>query len=409
MARSNASPRRSPAEWGVRLALAGLAAIGACLSLMFSLGQVQATANPVLAHRLSPYSGRITGRLAAALSGADATKADRQRADKLALLALQQDPATVAALAVLGTNAQLRGDTARARVMFNYSEKLSRRDAQTQLWLIEDAVGRSDISGALRHYDIALRTSPKLADLLFPVLTAASSENDIRAPLIHTLANKPAWSESFVNYAATTTSNPRATARLLTGLRHAGFVVPERAHAALIDTLFARGAFDEAWAYYTGIRPGADRRRSRDATFSAELKNPSVFDWVSQNDAGMDTSIQRGKTGGVFYFSAPASVGGTLIQQGQMLPAGTYRIAGNSVGIDQNDNARPFWTLRCQDGRELGRIDLPNSSQAQGSFEGKFAVPTGCPVQTLVLIARPSDAVGGLSGELTRVQVLPVR
>lgn len=407
MARSNALPRRSPAQWGVRLALAAMAGILACFSLMFSLSQVQATANPVLAHRLAPYSGRVTARVAAGLSGADATKADRQRADRLALQALQQEPATVTALVVLGTNAQLRGDKARARVMFNYSEKLSRRDAQAQLWLIEDAVGRSDISGALRHYDVALRTSPKLADMLFPVLTAASSDNDIRVPLIHTLVDRPAWSESFVNYVATTTSDPQATARFLTGLRHAGFLVPERAQAALVDMLFARGSFNEAWAYYTGIRTNSDRRRSRDSKFNAELEHPSVFDWVSQNDVGIDTSVQRGKAGGVFYFSAPASVGGLLIQQGQMLPTGMYRIVGKSTGIDQNENARPFWTLRCQDGRELGRVDLPNSSQAQGAFEGKFSVPTGCPVQTLALIARPSDAIGGLNGEINHVQLIP--
>ena len=43
--------------------------------------------------------------------------------------------------------------------LFHFASSLSRRDVPTQLWLIEDAVRKNDIPGALSHYDAALRSS----------------------------------------------------------------------------------------------------------------------------------------------------------------------------------------------------------------------------------------------------------
>jgi hypothetical protein len=65
--------------------------------------------------------------------------------------------------------------------------------------------------------------------------------------------------------------------------------------------------------------------------------------------------------------------------------------------------------LRCSDGRELGRVALPNSDEAEGNFAGRFSVPAGCPVQTLVLVAPGSEGVSGLSGQIDRAQMSPAR
>lgn len=399
-------PRRSRAEWAVRGGLALLVAVLGYYSVTFSLAQVLVRTDPERAHRLAPYDGRITARLAASLSSPEATPADRARGDALAKLALRQDPTAVAAVSALGLNAQVRGDTAAARRYFAYAEKLSRRDTITQLWAIEDAVGRGDVKDALRHYDIALRVKPQLSELLYPVLTKASAEPTVRTELIRTLAAKPAWGDEFVNYAAGNGPDPRATATFLIGLRRAGVAVPEAARAGAVNALIAANLSDQAWAYYASIRPGADRRRSRDPKFAAQIETPTQLDWTPLGDAGVTTVIESG----IFDFSAPASVGGPLLQQVQLLPPGTYRLTGHGDGIEQVDGARPYWALTCRgDGRELGRVVMPNSSQAGGSFAGTLTVPVGCPAQVLTLIARPSDAVAGLAGRLDRVELTPAR
>lgn len=397
---------RSLTEWGVRLALASVALVAGVYATTFSLSQAIVDRAPAVAHRLAPYNGRITAAYATSLAGETATPADRLRADALAKQALQQDPMAVAAAATLGVNADLRGDAIAAQRYFFYAQGLSRRDLRTQLWMIEDAVRRGDVAGALRQYDITLRVFPDMAQILYPVLTSASSDPKIRQRLIETLTGKPAWASNFIAYIGDNATDARSNAVLLSGLRRAGVAVPESASAGIVNALLTAKDFDMAWSYYASIRPDADRRRSRDARFAAALEAPSQLDWMAINDgSGLATSIQ----GGIFDFAAPASVGGPMLEQRQLLPPNTYRLSGHSIGIEQAAGDLPYWTLRCQDGRELGRVEMPNSIVANGNFTGTFSVPAGCPAQTLVLMAQSSDAVSGLSGQIDRVVLASAR
>ncbi len=397
--------RPSPKEWVVRLVLAAVAVALGYYSVTFSIAQVAAKRDPALAYRLAPYDGRIAAAYATSLAGPNATPQDRAQADVLAKRALQHDLLAVGAAATLGLNADVRGDEAAARRYFTYAQKLSRRDLRTQLWMIEDAVQREDIPGALHQYDITLRIFPTLSDVLYPVLASASVDPVIRRELVKTLAGKPAWSDSFINYVVGNSTTPKATAVLFLDLRRAGVLVPETARAGAINALIAGGELNVAWSYYTSIRSHADRRRSRDPRFATNLETPSALDWTPVNDGGLTTSIQ----GGIFDFAAPASFGGPMLQQVQLLPPGTYRLSGHSIGIEQAAGALPYWTLRCQDGRELGRVEVPNSNVARGNFNAMFSVPADCPMQTLLLTARPSDAMSGLSGQFDRVELAPTR
>lgn len=398
--------QRSPKEWAARLVLVVTTVALGYYSVTFTIAQVVVKQDPALAYRLAPYDGRHTAAYATSLAGPDAAPKDRSRSDVLSRRAMQQDPTAVGAAATLGINADVRGDKAGARRYFAYAQKLSRRDLRTQLFMIEDAVQRSDIAGALHQYDMTLRVFPALGDMLYPVLASASADPEIRRELVKTLAEKPMWSDSFVGFVANNGLDPKSTAALFLALRRAGVAVPEIARVGAINTMIAAGQLDAAWSYYATIRPGTDRRRSRDPRFAAGLDTPSQLDWAAINDgSGMTTSIQNG----IFDFAAPPSVGGPMLQQSQLLPPGTYRLSGHSIGIEQVADALPYWTLRCQNGREFGRVEVPNSSVAKGNFGGTFSVPADCPVQILMLTARPSDAVLGLSGQLDRVELVPAK
>lgn len=396
--------RRSPKEWAVRLVLVVLAGSLGYYSLTFTLAQVMVKQNPGLAYRLAPYDGRVTAAYATLLAGPDATPKDRVRADTLAKRALRQDPTAVSAVATLGINADARGDKAVARRYFTYAQKLTRRDLRTQLWMIENAVERGNMPGALHEYDITLRVFPTLDELLYPVLASASSEPAIRTELVKMLASKPMWAESFINFVAGNSPDPQATTALFLRLQRTGISIPEVARARAVDALIVAKQLDAAWSYYAATHAGVDRRRLRDPRFAAMLERPSQLDWVPINDGGLTTSIQNG----VFDFAAPASVGGPMLRQLQLLPPGSYRLTGHSVGIEQGEGARPYWVLTCQAGRELGRIEVPNSRVSNGNFTGVFSVPADCPLQILMLMARPSYAVAGLSGQFDQVELMPI-
>lgn len=413
---------RSVAEWAFRLVLALLVAVIGYGAARHAVAMALPSQQIERAHLLAPGSGRITAAVSHARlvdmlreSGGAALSAQASarlgEVEALARDALRRDNTAVEAASTLGLAAQMRGNIARARDWFRYAAHLSRRDLSTQLWLIEDSVNRDEVSEALQHYDIALRTKPASRDLLFPVLATASNQPAIAAELVKTLSHKQNWVDSFIWYVARNSSDPVATARLFHGLERAGVVISPASAGALVDGLIAQGKFQEAWRFYQLRKPGSRRDYSRDPEFSDAADQHSEFDWVpAPAETGLTATIQRNAGTGVFFFSAPPNAGGNLLHQIQLLPPGRYLLAGRSAGIDQPKESRPYWILTCRDGnREIGRLNLPNSSENEGRFQGRFDVPAGCPVQELTLVARGSDDLGGQSGEIDSVRLRPAQ
>lgn len=87
--------QRLPKEWAIRLGAAGLALVVGFYSVSDTLANVVVKADPVRAHALAPWDGKITGKLAeheqelAFVSKSDADPAETAK------LALRQDPTSV--------------------------------------------------------------------------------------------------------------------------------------------------------------------------------------------------------------------------------------------------------------------------------------------------------------------------
>jgi hypothetical protein len=403
--------RRRPSsfEWGVRLVLAGIVGWIGYLSVIQSVALSLPDNRIEVAYALVPDNGRIAGRLSQVFYRQAASDADQTRAAAVAREALRQDPTTVEAVATLAADAFTRGDQTEGERLLAYSQKLSRRDLSTQLMAIELAVAQGDISGALRHYDIALRTKTNAPDLLFPVLTSALTDAAIRAALVKTLVNKPRWGTSFIAHVARSNADPAASAAFFRNLQAARVPVPEASSVALIERLLAARLFDDAWGYYAAAHSGSDRRQSRDPAFTSAIAARSAFDWIAVNGVGVSVAILPDVRNGLFDFTISMGNGGTLLQQLQMLPPGNYVLEGHSIGIEQPTRSRPYWTLRCESGGEIGRMEMPNSSLADGRFQASIRVPTDCPVQMLALVARSTDDIGGVSGQIDLIAIRPAR
>ncbi|MDV3458436.1 hypothetical protein RZN05_15670 [Sphingomonas sp. HF-S4] len=400
---------RSNRSWVLRGGIAAIAIALGYLSITQSLGYAMAKGSPEKAYAIAPSDGRIGALLAYRLWAADGGPAQRDKAARIAWDSLVDEPLAVPAVATLAFDAELRGRSAEAKKLFVHSDALSRRELLTQLWLIEDAVRHDDVPLAIRHYDIALRTSPPAFDLLFPVLAGAVSDPAIFKVLVPTLARRPLWGEAFIRYLSTSGPDPRRTAHFFRLLVANRITVPEVDRAGVVNALVAANAFNDAWAYYQTLRSSADRRQSRDAEFEQQLDAPTAFDWTPRmSDFGLTATIQRTDKSGVFDFSAPSTVGGIVLEQLQLLPPGRYQLAGRSTVIGQTPQSAPYWVLICTDGRELGRVAVPNASQDNGRFAGAFTVDKSCPAQVLRLIVRPSSAVSGVSGQIEHVLLRPL-
>jgi hypothetical protein len=409
MARRGTVVRRSRIEWCARIGIAFVALVSAYAAVAHTFAYTIRAAAPAQAHEWAPKDGRLTGLLAQQMSGPGAAPADRSRADVLADLALRQDPTAIAAVVALGINAEVRGDIGRARHMFAYANILSRRDLPTRLWAIEDAIGRGDIPGALRQYDIALRTSRTAPNLLFPILGSAIADPAIRTALTARLRTRPTWAGPFIVYLADDGKDTSAAALLFRSIARAGLPLPDGPRAVLLRRLVEEGKFDDAWNMYAAVTPGAYRRWSRDPHFTAKSDQPSVFDWTPVEVDGTTAVFQRGDNGNVFDFAVPSGMGGPILRQLQLLPPGEYSIEGRSTGIDQIDSALPYWVLSCENGTEIGRVTVTSSNRAGGRFAGGLNVPARCPVQYLTLVVRPSERVEGVVGQIKTVILRPAR
>jgi hypothetical protein len=405
--RRSAFSGRSAAQWGIRGVVALAAAAMGIASVSDTLANVAVKVDPMRAHELSLANGHITAAAAEQKFVVDPIDAPDSEASKLARLALRQDATAVGALSVLGLQAQASGDISRARELFSYSHRLSRRELRTQIWAIEEHVARGDISGALEQYDMALRTSRKARDLLFPVLARAIAEPAVRESVLDTLADESSWAGAFTRYVAANAPEPLAVIALFQEGARVGLPIEPADRARLVNALVARGLIDEAWRFYETFRRDADRRHSRDARFFLAADVPAVFDWTLVNSNGLSAAVQRGDGEGIVHFGAASGFAGIVLRQMQLLPPGTYRLEGRSRDIDQPEHSRPYWRLTCNDGRDLGRVLLPNSPGEWRNFEGSFTVPASCVSQVLSLVVRASDSIRGVEGQVASVQLIP--
>lgn len=406
----SAPARRDAVAWRLRLPLAGFWLVLGVWTTLAALGM----SLPAFADNAAALLGRASDpRLAAAkarklLEDAPEDQAARTQARAFAADALLRDPTSVVAAGTLGLLSELDGKLPAARRAFGYAARLSRRDRPTELWLIEDAVRQGAVDTALHHYDVVLRTQPGAADLLFPVLSNASNDSNVRVALVKTISATPVWASPFLAYVAENNAKPAATVGFFEALSQARVEPPEAARAHLVNRLVLAGELDAAWRYYATLRPGIDRRRSRDPEFNAALAAPTVFDWTTINAPGLSVALQPGASTGIVGFSAAPTIGGVLLEQVQLLPPGRYRLEGHATGVNQASEELPYWVLQCRaDERELGRVVIANDRDHGGRFSGEVSVGAGCPAQVLRLVARPSTNAGGLSGQLDHLRLAP--
>ncbi len=407
---STASRGRLPRNWGLRAGLALVAATLGFVSIRYALANVIVKADPWRAHVLAPASGSISGAAAERLLTMELqVTADSQPA-KLAREALRRDPTAAKAAAVLALQADLRGEGARSDRMFAFARNLSRRELRPQIWAIEQAVAKGDVEGALRHYDIALKTSFNAQDVLYPVLAAAVAEPRIRAAVVRILARKPPWSATFATFITMRGVNPEAAANLLYEGRKIPIPVVDSQRAVLLDTLLAQGKSDAAWKYYTSYRPAVRRNASRDPRFALGGDAAGPFDWRIADVTGISASILAGSAGGVVDFSVTQGGAGPIVSQVQLLPPGAYTLKAQFTQMSGPTSAALGWTVDCLGGRPLGRTPILPLAGGNGVSEGRFVVPvTGCPVQVLAFSVAPDQRHSDISGQIENAHLAPER
>lgn len=377
----------------IALVLAGALVIGGG-SLAVTMGEVLADDSPASALAWWP-NAHARAVLAAQTLGEKPGAAQGKNAGALARAALRKAPSEVAAYRTLAVTEAIQGNDAASQAFAERSERLSRRDLQTQLMLIELAVQKNDIMRALKHYDRALRVHNSAQELLFPVLVQASNDAEINRALVQMLKVRPVYWGPLASQIIGSVADMPTLASFLTGLKLDPKVDGERSLLlAGLRRLSASGAYAEARTLYRSAAPGVPEAPLHNGGFDQPGGLPP-FDWDFADTPEIQAQIQmRGASDPALFLSARGGRG-EAARQLLMLQPGNYRLSALAGDLSGDAESQPAVEIVC--GKDVIGSGRPVAGQDETySIAFDFTVPAGCNGQWLRV-----TAAGGIDSSTT--------
>lgn len=237
-------------------------------------------------------------------------------------------------------------EASRSTRLLRLAEKVSRRDALTQLSLIEIAVQENRIDQALLQYDRALSIYPDLGPTLFPVLAAAIDSEDIRNVVAALAQQHRPWINNFLDFAVRQAQSTDI-ARLLMKLDHGPNAVPvaRQYEAALVGRLAAQGKY--AIARTIAIRAmGNDAEAIDRLSFSQNTWQNMVrpLSWTESEIEGVSALLQP--DGSVAVTASPGTAGLAMFRIAVLTP-GAYRFSVKAFPAQDMASAGGRWIALC--------------------------------------------------------------
>lgn len=391
------------------------AAVAIWLTFAVSAAALFRSARPDAALKLVPFDARAQARAAEQL--VSRPSADRRRlaaAEALAIASLRRDPTVVTAWRTLALIAVFRGQPDRAGRLFHLTERMSRRDLPTQLWLIEENVNRNDVAGALRHYDVALRTSLSSHELLFPIILRALNDPNLVAPMARLVSTNPPWKEQFFGALIQQPPSGNNLARLLEMIAARGQLSSRDLLSSIVIYLGDRREYSAAWRVYRVLKnlPRAEPGTLRNGGFEGPNRVPP-FDWrlESGTELGAETRPvpAPGADTGLYAYAA-SGTSGVVASQLLLLRPGGYTLAALGGVTAASRPERVTWKIACASTPTafIATQSAIPSGSAGGPIGMRFRIPAGgCEAQWLQLEISGGGAEGTAEAWVDSVRISP--
>lgn len=301
---------------------------------------------------------------------------------QLATTSIRHKPLSIGALRALGLQEAILGHADNARRLFTYAESMSRRDVQTQLWLLEERVNAGDIPGALKHYDLAMRTSVPIRQMLLPVLAGSANDPLIAQMLARTLSARPNWWPEGLQAISAVTTNPASYARII-GQIHLDAARPDEANilSEAMTKLATMGRADLAYDL-NPERKATQRTSIRNATFDRPEGLPP-FSWDLTHTEDLSAVIEPRSGGRGNVLSVAGDANGMIARQLVMFPAGSYRLTGRAGRPAEASGGGLKVSLSCANDTQHSLASTVLLREGIHSFALDITVPPACPAQWL--------------------------
>lgn len=389
-----------------KFSIIALTLVCAAISIQRTAGNVFAKRSPELALRIAPFNAAALAISADRLIATDPIGKASAGA-QLAERSLRTQALGASAVRILGYGAEVGRHPARAEALIKLSQRVSRRDLGAQLWLIEQAVGTGDVLEALRHYDIALRTTDKTAQLLYPILTSALDEQAVRTAFRPYVRARPFWMEDFLAHAIALSQHPDRIAALLLGAPT--FFADARNRelsARLTERLLAGGWIDAGKRVYLAtagrsparlVSPALDPRdgTQQDATLGWRMTSTPAAQ--ATLDAG------RGSATAVLHVEVSGDGSGRVAEKTLFLPAGSYRLSARVAPTRPESAGALRWRLDCAAADQRNEVWTRNGGA--GDVVVPFVIASGCTMQVLSIDALGEGGSQGAGMDVTGIAI----
>lgn len=316
-----------------------------------------------------------------------------------AKMSLRLQPINAPALRTLALTRQAQGNSKNAMRLMQLSQRVSRRDILTQLWLMQDAVKRDDIHSAMGHIDTALTTHVEIGETVFPVLQDALADQRIVGELATFIRQDRQWLRAFLSFANESNKNPEQLAkavRLAGGLPAAGDY--RDFETDLIWSLSKAGKAGSIPSLLASLKRATPTDLS-DGRMSSKTLDPrwGPFSWTASSDPDVSSAINEDNQ--VAVRAAPMRTG-MVLQRLLALREGQYRL--DARARIESPEALPVIEIEvgCATGGQAPLLVSRFQAKAQGgALGGIFQVRSGCPIQIVRFVVTGADT--GIETEMS--------
>ncbi len=309
---------------------------------------------------------------------------------------LSYAPLTRRALRALAVEAAGREDMQAAERAMSLSDAVSRRDAPTQLWLIERAVGREDVPGALEHYHRVMAVHPEMEQVLLPILANAISAPEVRNALAPYVARQTPWAIDMLETAAEKGASKDAALLLLPITQNIRTPAFQNALSRNLIALVQQGELPLALKLIGGVWPDLRQAAvSFPVTTETADTRLGLLGW-SLSNAGPIIAIPNGAGG--FEVTMQSLANGHVASRVVPVTGGTsFTFEHRAKALDGKSLGELKWQVLCLPVPKALVASKALSAAAVDSFKMQINVPAECKALSFELSARGADEGGSSS------------
>lgn len=378
-----------------RLIGIALLLVGAAYSGQNAVKSYLRKADPKVAYSADPSDGLAAVNAFAADLTTNPQFIISSRDADAARASLVSRPLNASLLSFYGLRAASNGQSGLASALMASSDATSRRDAFSQLWMIEQKSGAGDVNGAVGHYNALLSVHPAMQATLLPVLVSAVAYPEVRGAIRPYLNPEVrwGWSGPFLDLASQRLEVDQyrdlvqPIAPRLSGDQYAA------SNARIIYRMLQSGLASDAWKLFSLVAPDVDVAAFRTLAPTVANLDPKwlPLSWtLGQSD---DISASVSGDGTIDVTVAPTARGLIASRDMAVVPSSTYLLGHRSINEPGSPRASLRWSIYCsaQNGPQL-IVDrfvpaAANSKLVQMSVE----VPENCNLVRVELSALGSE------------------